>query len=213
MWLAVTHKQLSNCALTCNIGSCNPQTTCNGTSTTASPGTLPVNGPCQDTNTLCSNWIANGFCQNNFYNCSYKASTCGASCNIQACSPYAACSGNTGCSDISPRCSAWAKTGFCQNPYYNQTYLCSYCPKTCGLCNVCPTTTTTTTTTATTTTTPGPAGSTTTTSPGPAGSTTTTSPGPAGSTTTTSPGPAGSTTTTSPGPAGSTTTTSPGPAG
>jgi hypothetical protein len=42
----------SNCASTCNIGSCNPQTTCNRTSTTVSPGTLPVNGPCQDTNTL-----------------------------------------------------------------------------------------------------------------------------------------------------------------
>uniref|UniRef100_A0A914EK20 ShKT domain-containing protein n=1 Tax=Acrobeloides nanus TaxID=290746 RepID=A0A914EK20_9BILA len=140
----------SNCALSCNIGSCSPPTTCNGSSaTTAAPGPLPVNGACQDTNTLCTSWTANGFCQNQFYNCSYKASTCGASCNIQACSPYTACSGNSGCNDISTRCAVWAKTGFCQNPYYNQTYLCSFCPKTCGLCNSCPTTTPAATTVAT----------------------------------------------------------------
>lgn len=75
------------CALSCNIGSCNPQTTCSGSSGGS------VNCPDADSryetslktcfsDFRCPSWVGNGFCGSTFYTTAQKCQFCQGSCNL-----------------------------------------------------------------------------------------------------------------------------------
>uniref|UniRef100_A0A914D6B8 ShKT domain-containing protein n=1 Tax=Acrobeloides nanus TaxID=290746 RepID=A0A914D6B8_9BILA len=123
------------CASACNIGSCNPLTTCSSSSSGSSGASTSVS--CTDSDSRCALWVSNGFCASSLYTCDQKRTYCAASCNIGSCSPMTTCSASSSCTDSDANCPTWVANGFCTKTWYTCNQKNQYCAKSCNIggCN------------------------------------------------------------------------------